>query len=566
MARVIALLMAAAAALTPSPAAAVATLTPTPARAADGGDAWPDGLTKDSVRAATVGAASITAGRAHSCATTSVGRVYCWGSDSDGQLGDGPPLTSVSRAVPVSAPSGMPVVVQVDAGEEHTCALEHNGAVFCWGDNSSGQLGAGDNNDRDAPVEVRFPAGFVLVEVTTGENHSCAIDEQGAAWCWGRNAEGQLGTGGATDTNEPVRVSDATGLTDPVVDVAAGGNTTCAATADGVAWCWGAGDRGQLGDGTATDAGRPVRVSTNGPLNDVQVRQIAVGKQQSCAVDEDGRASCWGRTATGSENRPKAAGGPGFRQVAVGGEHVCGVDTQQAGWCWGTGADGQLGNGGTADRLAPARLDSDSELRDLDSGDQHSCALDQRYIAYCWGNDGAGASGASRVPLRVDGLPRSPTAVTGVRAAPLNGGLRVSWRPATDFGSGDFLAYLAVTSGFEAFCTVGAATGTGCDLTGLTNGRAYDLTVFTYATDGTALSEFATSKPGLVPPPVKTTPAPAPSDSPQPGVGGGEKLPDTTSEVLVPPTVALGFLLIALGLAALLVRKTKVKKAKVKAG
>ncbi|MEV7624178.1 hypothetical protein [Actinoplanes sp. NPDC089786] len=545
MARVIALLV-----------AAVATLPPTPAIAADSGDAWPDGLTTDSVRAATVGSASITAGRAHSCATTSVGRVYCWGSDSDGQLGDGPPLTSVSRAVPVSAPSGMPVVVQVDAGEEHTCALEHNGAVFCWGDNSSGQLGAGDTNDRDAPVAVRFPAGFLLVEVTTGENHSCAIDEQGAAWCWGRNAEGQLGTGGTTDSNEPLRVSDATGLTDPVVDIAAGGNTTCAATADGVAWCWGAGDRGQLGDGAATDAGRPVRIATSGPLNDVAVRQIAVGKQQSCAVGEDGRASCWGRTATGQENRPKAAGGPGFRQVAVGGEHVCGVDIQQAGWCWGTGAEGQLGNGGTADRLVPTRLDSDNELRDLDSGDQHSCALDRRYIAYCWGNDGAGrlgagASGASRVPLRVEGLPRSPSAVTGVRAVPLNGGLRVSWRPATDFGSGDFLAYLAVTSGYEAFCTVEAATGTGCDLTGLTNGRAYDLTVFTYATDGTALSEFATSKPGLAPPA---------SDSPEPGAGGAaEKLPDTTSEVLVPPSVALGFLLIALGLAALLVRKAKVR-------
>jgi hypothetical protein len=143
--------------------------------------------------------------------------------------------------------------------------------------------------------------------------------------------------------------------------------------------------------------------------------------------------------------------------------------------------------------------------------------------------------------------------VTRVRAVPINRGLRVSWRPAGGFGSGDFLAYLAVTSGFEAFCSVGTATGTGCDLTGLINGKQYDVTVFTYATDGTKLSEFATATPG-----VKAGPARPPTvESPAPGDGGGGALPNTTSEVLVLPAIALGFLLIGLGLAALLVRKGK---------
>ena len=100
--------------------------------------------------------------------------------------------------------------------------------------------------------------------------------------------------------------------------------------------------------------------------------------------------------------------------------------------------------------------DPDSALRDLDSGDERTCALDLRYIAYCWGNDGTGRLGA-----------------------------------------GDFLAHLAVTSGFEAFCMAGTATGTGCDLTGLINGKQYDVTVFAYATDGTKLSEFATATPGV---------------------------------------------------------------------
>lgn len=546
--------------------AALMAVPAAPAYAAPG-DAWPDGVNPDSVRAATVGAASITAGRAHSCAVTSVGAVHCWGSDSDGQLGDGGPLTDVTRAVPVQA-GAMQVVVQVDAGEEHTCALEYRGVLYCWGDNSSGQLGVDDSTDRNAPAATAFPSSAVLVEVTAGADHSCAIDEDGAAWCWGDNAHGQLGTGAGTSSDEPARVSDATGLTDPVVDIAAGGNTTCAATAAEVAWCWGAGDRGQTGDGGSVDRVRPARVSTTGPLDDVRVRQIAVGKERACAVDGAGRASCWG---AGRSDVPVAAGGPAFSQVAVGGEHICGLDRPGAGWCWGAGGEGQLGDGGTADRAAPGRVgrgdrDLDSALRDMDSGDEHTCALDALYVAFCWGNGGAGRLGAgavaaSRVPVEVLGLPRSPAAVTHVRVVPLDGGLRVSWRPVTDFGSGDFVSYLAVTSDFTAVCDVGTATGTGCDLTGLTNGANYDVAVLTYATEGTSLSEFATAAPGLTPtaPPPSGAPSASPAPAPvvpAPGEGGGE-LPATLSEPLVPPVAALGFLLIALGLAALMVRKAE---------
>ena len=524
-----------------------------PAAPARADIAWPDGIDPDSVRAATVGAATIAAGRAHSCAVTSVGTLYCWGNDSDGQLGDGDPLTPVTRAVAVQM-GEMAIAVQVDAGEEHTCALEYRGGVYCWGDNSSGQLGVGDTTDRHAPATTKFSdrePPYVLVEVTTGENHSCAIDEDGAAWCWGSGSKGQLGLGGAADADHPVRVSGATGLTDPVVDIAAGGDTTCAATADGVVWCWGAGDRGQLGNGGLVDADRPVRVNGGGV-----VRQIAVGKQESCAVDEDGRAWCWGRTASGVETLPAAQGGPDFTQVAVGGEHVCGLDTGGASWCWGSGGEGQLGTGGTADAASPQRVvrDSDIGVRDLDTGDEHTCALDARYVAHCWGNGGAGrlGTGAARVPGKVLALPRAPAAVSAVRVKPIDRGLRVTWRPAADFGSGHFVSYLAVTSDFGAYCEVGAPTGTSCDLTGLANGADYDVTVLTYATEGTTISVFATAAPG--PPIPNAIPTGiAPVDLPhQKG-----DLPSTGGEPVVWSTVALGFLLIGLGLTALMVKRAR---------
>jgi alpha-tubulin suppressor-like RCC1 family protein len=520
--------------------------------------AWPDGVGPDSVRAMTVGAASVAAGTAHSCAITSVGAIHCWGDNSDGQLGNGAAPAGSTVAVAVRNAGAIRIAVQVDAGDEHTCAINFDGLAFCWGDNSSGQLGIGAGADEHAPVRVEALADRTLVEIATGANHSCAIDDRGAAWCWGANAAGQLGVGGgqAADRAVPARVSTATGMTDPVVDIAAGKDTTCAATAEGIAWCWGAGGDGQLGYGGAADRAEPVRVSTAGPLDDVKVRQIAVGKEQSCAVDDAGRASCWGRTAGGSALTPAAVGGPSFRQVAAGTAHVCGLDRDASAYCWGDGGDGRLGDGGADHAIDPVRItqgarDLGSDLRDLDVGDRHSCALDERGVAYCWGADdagqaGNGGSGTSRVPMPVVGLPRAPAAVTGVRVAALNGGLRVSWRPAGEFGSGRFVSYLAVTSTNESSCEVTAATGNGCDLPGLENGRDYDVAVLTVATDGNGLSDFATGAPG-------SRPAGGPSDTPTlaPGDDGG--LPITGPGPLI--MVTIGFLLVGLGLSALLVRR-----------
>lgn len=540
--------------------ALVVALLPAAPAVAVGGD-WPDGVTADSVKAATVGAASVTAGQGHSCAITSSGAVYCWGSNSDGQLGDGRMATDSSTAVAVRGGS-MGVAVQVDAGEEHTCALDYSGVVYCWGDNSSGQLGSGAGPDRATAVRVDALVGRTLVEVTTGANHSCAIDDEGAAWCWGANAAGQLGLGaGQTGgTPVPVRVSGATGLTDPVVDIAAGKDTTCAATADGVAWCWGSGEDGQLGTGGTADMDVPVRVSAAGALAGVRVRQLGVGKEQSCAVDANGRVACWGRTSVGTRLTPARVAGSRFLQVVAGDAHACALDRDAGARCWGTGDDGRLGDGGTGDEPDPVLVaqgarDPQAPLEDLDTGDRHTCALDSRGAAYCWGADdagqlGNGASGPSRVPVLVLGLPRAPLPVTGVRVTARDGGLHVTWQPVGDFGSGDFVSYLAVTAGLESRCEVEQPAGTGCDLTGLDNGTPYDVTVLTYTSDGNALSDFVTATPAEAPP-AGTPPVAPPHLAPVPGDAGG--LPITGPGPIA--LVSIGFLLLGLGLTALLVRR-----------
>lgn len=520
--------------------AVIVALLPSAPAAAD--IAWPDGLGPAQFHALTVGAASITAGRAHSCAITSTGALYCWGDNNHGQLGHGSAPAGSDTAVAAGGHGDLRTpVVQVDAGDAHTCALDYNGTPYCWGDNGDGQLGTGGTTGVDEPAAVAVAPGSTFVEITTGADHSCAIDDQGGAWCWGANAEGQLGIGSAgAGSPAPVQVSAGSGMTGPVVDIAAGGDTTCAETDAGVAWCWGGNGHGQVGDGTFTDRDEPVRVDTPGVL----IRQLAVGGHRTCAVDAGGDVRCWGDGIA----TPVAvgAGGVRFSQVAAGDDHVCGLSRAAAGYCWGANADGELGDGTTVGRTAPQPVDGVPELRDIDAGDRHSCGLDARGIAYCWGADdegqlGNGPAGATATAVRVDGLPRPPAAATRLRVTPLDRGLRATWRPVHDFGSGTFLTYLAVTTNFEAGCEVDTATGAGCDLIGLVNGTDYDVTVLTYTTDGTTLSAFSTAAPRAAPP--------AP-----PGLRPGGELPVTGNSPVT--AVAVGSLLVGLGLSALLVRTT----------
>jgi alpha-tubulin suppressor-like RCC1 family protein len=546
-------------------AVVVAALPSAPAAAADAG--WPPGVSADAFHIATVGPASITAGKNHSCAISSLGTLYCWGDNSAGQLGNGRMPADSAVASPVAHADGVldeqHPAVQVDAGAEHTCAIDLNGTAYCWGSNTDGQLGVGSNTDQATPAAVGSLSDRTLVEITTGANHSCAIDDAGAAWCWGDNSAGQLGVPGLSPgTTSPVRVSTASGMTGPVVDIAAGGNTTCAVTDAGAAYCWGEGSAGQIGDGAGVDRDQPTRVSTGGALSGARVRQITVGDTQACGVDADGGAYCWGDTAGGTNRTPDRvhAAGVVFGELSAGARHVCGLDrNSSAAYCWGSDVNGQLGDGSTTHADDPVRVDTGAQspgatLLDIAGGARHTCALDSRGVSFCWGADddgqlGTGAAGASIVPAAVAGLPRPPAAVTGVRVAPLDGGLRVTWRPPSTFGTGAFVAYLVQTTSGDQHCAATTAAATGCDVTGLVNGTGYDVAVLTITAAGQTLSDVVTGIPAAAPRP--SSPGAPPTLAP----GDSAGLPVTGESPVV--LAAAGFLMIGLGLAALLVRQSR---------
>lgn len=199
------------------------------------------------------GIVSIDVGTAHTCAATSSGGAKCWGGNSSGQLGDG---TTTQRLTPVDVFGMTSNIASVATGEYYTCAVTRSGGAKCWGSNGDGQLGDGTKTLNTKPVDVVGLTSGVDV-IKAGGSHTCAVTTSGGAKCWGNNANGQLGDGTTTQRLTPVNVS---GLTSGVASIETEGAHACAVTISGGAKCWGWNSSGQLGDGTTTQRLTPVDV------------------------------------------------------------------------------------------------------------------------------------------------------------------------------------------------------------------------------------------------------------------------------------------------------------------
>ncbi len=208
----------------------------------------------------------VTTGGAHSCgvvpaSTTGAGaRFTCWGSDQAGQLGDNDD-SDRARPVPLEVPLQAGTIA---AGAQHTCAVDATGGLWCWGRGSSGQIGPGRAVDTPFPIAVPVPDGAArAVSVSAGDSHSCAVFADGLgtplAACFGANDHGQLGDGTPPATRRRLPSRWARSPAGGTLTLSAGGAHTCAVDGAGHLWCWGRGDRGQLGDGAMSDAPRPRR-------------------------------------------------------------------------------------------------------------------------------------------------------------------------------------------------------------------------------------------------------------------------------------------------------------------
>ena len=301
---------------------------------------------------------AVSAGGGHTCALDADGAVWCWGSNVDGRLGDG---TTTSRSQPAVV-SGLPgAAVAVSIGNRYTCALLHNGTVYCWGFNERGELGDGTPISRLVPGVV--PGLEDVIGLATGTAHACALLGSGQVSCWGLNEEGQVGDG--TSTPNRFVPTPVVGLPNAVA-VAAGVSHTCALVVDGTARCWGRNDDGQLGIGVVGDMTVPVT-----PLNLTGATLITAGGNHTCAALVNGEVRCWGNNGVnqashlaGDQLSPVTvvlANLTPLRSVtaiAAGNAHTCAAQASGAVYCWGANSTGELGDGTTTSRQFPTETPS----------------------------------------------------------------------------------------------------------------------------------------------------------------------------------------------------------------
>lgn len=280
----------------------------------------------------------------------------------------------------------------VSAGEGFSCALRRDAAAFCWGSNDHGELGSGARAEATSPVAVATALRFA--SVSTGSTFTCALTTDGKPYCWG-NA-------GADDEDRVVvqgdriarRVPSAVPGNLTFASLSAGGGHACGVTTAGVAYCWGDNDDGQLGDGTTTTREAPVPVAT-----DVRFRAISAGLLHTCGLALDGRAYCWGNNAWGAigsgpagskHPRPVAVGGSlRFVTLSAGSLYTCAVSANGAGYCWGYNEYNALGDGSTRPSTEPRAVVGGHRFRNIVASRTASrpvtCGLTVEGQALCWG-------------------------------------------------------------------------------------------------------------------------------------------------------------------------------------
>jgi alpha-tubulin suppressor-like RCC1 family protein len=354
-------------------------------------------------------------------------------------------------------------LVEISGNARSTCALLEDGTLRCWGSNTLGQLGDGTIGPSPVPIPVLVSVGGPVfadvVEISAGvEDSACARRSDGTAWCWGWNADGQLGDGTTMNRSSPVQVMAAPGVPlSDVVEIASAEWHACARKADGSVWCWGKNSRGQLGNpavGAASLVPVQVELATGGPL---VAEGLVLSAEASYAWSAGGQLYAWGGNQFGQLGIGGFIDKPAANPVAVSGVvsvgsaccHICASTATGYVYCWGRNASGQLGDGTTTASDTPVpTLEAPggapfTGVAQIAGGDNHTCARRIDGSVWCWGSNTSGQIGrpgpqsVSPVPVTLPGPATYVATGNAHSCAIVDGEIALCWGLNSDGQLGD---------------------------------------------------------------------------------------------------------------------------------
>ena len=390
----------------------------------------------DSIAGPALTATAIATGANHSCAVLSNGAVRCWGLNSSGQLGLGNTNNIGDDDFPVSDVNlGGAIATAVAAGSNHTCALLSGGAVRCWGDNTSGQLGLGNTvtiGDNESPTTNVNLGGAVATAVAAGGVDTCALLATGAVRCWGNNAYGQVGIGNTNNIGDNENPTTDVNLGVKATAISVGAYFACAILVGGAIRCWGNNNAGQLGIGNTNNIGDNEDPTVNINLGGATATALSSADNHSCAVLIGGVVRCWGYGPSGQLGVQNLSyfdqsignnedptenvniGTSVATATATGSSHSCAVVGGGTVRCWGYNGDGQLGVGYPVYYgIPPDAVNLGTAKATLIAGgSRHTCVLLIGGAVRCWGLNAYGQLGIGNTNAIGDN--ESPTADVGL--------------------------------------------------------------------------------------------------------------------------------------------------------